>query len=212
MNVIKTVNWRFRKTLTFLSVLLICLSLSSCRDGKVDSGCYWGPIPNQKKLEELKAMGVKTIVNCRMNPLVKKEEQARKLGMNFVHIKTGLFVAPGEPEIKKFLAVIHDPDMRPVYICDQVARDRTQFYAGVYGMVAQDWDAEKASWKMYRNGLRHWWPWFYKYKDVVKEYEDEIHGKTAFGDLKNISVESFEIEKEKERNQKESLSSMNSHH
>ncbi|MBX9667013.1 MAG: hypothetical protein K2X93_05305 [Candidatus Obscuribacterales bacterium] len=28
---------------------------------------------------------------------------------------------------------------------------------------------------MYKHGLRRWWTWFYKYKGVVKEYEDEIH-------------------------------------
>ncbi|MBY0358336.1 MAG: hypothetical protein K2W82_10080 [Candidatus Obscuribacterales bacterium] len=160
-------------------ILFACFTLSGCRDGKVDSGCYWGPIPNHKKLEKLKALGVKTIVNCRMNPLVEKEKEVRAMGMNFVHIRTGLFEAPGEEEIRKFLNVARNPEMRPLYICDQVARDRTQFYAGVYGMVAQDWSAEYASWRMYRNGLRHWWPWFYKYKDVVKEYEDRIHDKTA---------------------------------
>lgn len=157
-------------------VSLTCLMLSSCRSGEVDSQCLWGPIPSDKKLVALKAQGVKTIINCRLNRLPDKEKMAAQLGLNYVHIPTGLFEPPGEEQIRQFLTVIRDPNNRPVYICDQVARDRTQFYAAVYGMDAYKWPAEKASKTMYRNGLRHWWPWFYKYKHVVKKYEKDIHG------------------------------------
>lgn len=129
-------------------------------------------------MKELKAMGVKTIVNVRLNRLKGKEKIAKEIGLNWVHIPTGLFEAPGEEQIKQFVAVANDPNMTPIYICDQVARDRTQFYAAVHGMVTEKWPAEKASKAMYLNGLRHWWPWFYKYKDVVKQYEPEIYGET----------------------------------
>ena len=161
----------------------MCLSLTSCRDGQVDEGCYWGPIPTKmERLKELKDKGVKTIVVCRLNPTTRVENNAHELGMNFVHIPTGLFVNPSEENIQKFVKVARDPALRPLYICDQVARDRTQFYAGIYGMVSQKWTADHASYQMYRNGLRHWWPWFYKYRHIIKDDEQEIHGETAFKD------------------------------
>lgn len=159
-----------------LIVLVAGIILCACRSGEVDSQCLWGPIPSDKKLADLKARGVKTIINCRLNRLPGKEKVAKELGLNYVHIPTGLFEPPTEEHIRQFLTVVRDPDKRPVYICDQVARDRTQFYAAVYGMDAYKWPAEKASKQMYRNGLRHWWPWFYKYKHVVKKYEKDIHG------------------------------------
>lgn len=160
----------------FVIIVLACIALTGCRSGEVNSLVLWGPIPSQKKMVELKAQGVKSIVNCRLNRLVKKEKQANEIGLNWVHIPTGLFIAPGDAEITQFVKVMNDPTMTPVYICDQVARDRTQFYAAVGGMVTEKWPAEKASKAMYLNGLRHWWPWFYEYKNVVKEYEPVIHG------------------------------------
>ncbi len=160
----------------FVIIVLACIALTGCRSGEVNSMVLWGPIPSQKKMVELKALGVKTIVNCRLNRLVKKEKQANEIGLNWVHIPTGLFISPGDAEITQFVKVMNDPTMTPVYICDQVARDRTQFYAAVGGMVTEKWPAEKASKAMYLNGLRHWWPWFYNYKNVVKEYEPVIHG------------------------------------
>lgn len=164
-----------RMPVYFALIVMACLALTGCRSGEVNSLTYWGPIPNHKKMVELKKQGVKTIVNCRLNRLVGKEKQANEIGLNWVHIPTGLFEPPGEEQIGQFVKVMNDPNMTPVYICDQVARDRTQFYAAVGGMVTEKWPAEKASKAMYLNGLRHWWPWFYKYKDVVKNYEGQIH-------------------------------------
>lgn len=174
---------KFQKATAVVRNMLLCgltaLLLCGCRDGMVDTGCYWGPIPHGKRLIALKREGVKTLVVVRLNPLPKLEAQARALGMNYVHIPTGLFVSPPEEGIRKFVEVARNPEMRPLYVTDQVARDRTQFYAGIYGMVAEDWTAERASWQMYRNGLRHWWPWFYKFKDIVKADEGFIRGKPS---------------------------------
>jgi protein tyrosine phosphatase (PTP) superfamily phosphohydrolase (DUF442 family) len=165
-----------RMPVYFVLIVLACIALTGCRSGEVNNMVYWGPIPNQKKMVELKAQGVKSIINCRLNRLPKLEKKANEIGLNWVHIPTGLFISPGEEQIKQFVTVMNDPSMTPVYVCDQVARDRTQFYAAVGGMVTEKWPAEKASKAMYLNGLRHWWPWFYDYKNVVKEHEAMIHG------------------------------------
>lgn len=170
----------FAMSLQILCASLLCFALTGCRDGQIDEGCYWGPIPSEKRLKELKQIGIKTIVLCRLNSLKKEKKMTEDLGMNYVHIPTGLFVSPPEEGIEKFVEVARNPALRPLYICDQVARDRTQFYAGIYGMVAEKWSADQASNQMYRNGLRHWWPWFYKYRRIIKDDEGEIHGQTAF--------------------------------
>lgn len=157
----------------------LCAFLSGCRAGQVDEGCYWGPIPDQKMLQQLKAEGVRTIVLVRLNPMPGLQKRISAAGLKYAHVPTGLFTSPPEEGIKKFLTVIHNPELRPVYVCDQLARDRTQLYAGIYGMAADNWSAETASWQMYRNGLRHWWPWFYKYKRIVKNDEREIRGELS---------------------------------
>jgi hypothetical protein len=162
---------------------LLCITLTGCRGGQVDEGCYWGPIPGPARLAELKAQGIRTVINCRLNPLPALAAECRRLGLNYVHIPTGLFRSPPQAGIEKFLEVAADPDYRPVYICDQVARDRVQFYAGIYGMMSQGWSARRASWQMYRNGLRHWWPWFYKYKHIVAEQEQQIHSRSFRRDV-----------------------------
>jgi hypothetical protein len=175
---IKTRSFRsevFRSAFIVSAAICSALGLSACRDGSVDETCYWGPIPNEKRMEILKLRGVKTIVMVRLNPMHKVEENARRLGINYVHIPTGLFTAPPDEGIKQFVEIARNPANQPLYICDQVARDRTQFYAGLYGMLHEGWSADRASWQMYRNGLRHWWPWFYKYHRIAREHEEEIH-------------------------------------
>lgn len=148
--------------------------LSACRSGQVDQDCLWGPMPNHERLLELRRIGVKTIVVCRLNPMKEKEKEARALGMNFVHLPTGLFKSPSENSINKFIATINDPSLKPIYVTDQVARDRAQFFAAIYGMSAKGWSSEEANWHMYRNGLRHWWPWFYKYKNILGMHAESI--------------------------------------
>jgi protein tyrosine phosphatase (PTP) superfamily phosphohydrolase (DUF442 family) len=163
----------------FLVLSFACLTLSSCQSDEVDQYCLWGPDPSHEKLAELKARGVKTIVNVRLNPMKGKEDEARRLGMRYEHIPTGLFKPPTKAHIDKFLTIVRNPDNLPIYICDQVAHDRVQFYAAVYGMHAHKWSAKKGSEVMYKHGLRRWWPWFYKYKGVVKKYEADIQSDTA---------------------------------
>lgn len=163
-----------RRSKAVLVAMAAASCTSACRDGNVDETCYWGPIPNQTRMQELKNRGIKTLVMVRLNPMQKVEANARSLGINYVHIPTGLFVSPPEDGINKFVEVASNPANHPLYICDQLARDRTQFYAGLYGMVHKGWTADRASWQMYRNGLRHWWPWFYKYHSVAKQHEEEI--------------------------------------
>lgn len=170
------IGFEQRLPVYFILMVLACFALTGCRSGQVNEVVHWGPIPNAKKMVKLKEEGIKTIVNCRLNRLPKLEAKANEIGLNWVHIPTGLFLPPGDEEITAFLNVVNDKSMTPIYICDQVARDRTQFYAAVGGMATEKWPAEKASKAMYLNGLRHWWPWFYKYKDVVKHYEPQIHG------------------------------------
>lgn len=158
-----------------LALLAVAFSLSGCQEGQLDSMCLWGPQPNEERVIELKSRGVKTIINVRLNKMQQLEETTKAHGMNYVHIPTGVFKPPEKRHIQQFLDVVKDPSKRPVYVCDQVAHDRTQFYVGVYGMAQHKWSAERASEEMYKNGLRRWWPWFYKYKGVVAENEAGIH-------------------------------------
>jgi protein tyrosine phosphatase (PTP) superfamily phosphohydrolase (DUF442 family) len=145
------IGFEQRLPVYFILLVVACIALTGCRSGQVNEVVHWGPIPNAKKMVKLKQDGVKTIVNCRLNRLPKLERKANEIGLNWVHIPTGLFLPPGDEEITAFLNVINDKTMTPIYICDQVARDRTQFYAAVGGMATEKWPAEKASKAMYLN-------------------------------------------------------------
>lgn len=154
------------------------LTLTACRGGgQIDENVYWGPIPSKERLAELQQLGVKTIVDCRQRPIRKKRAAARAAAhnMNYVLLKTGLYMSPSEECIDKFVEIIKEPKNCPIYVCDVAAKDRTQFYLAIYRMVKKRWTAEAASYQMYRGGLRHWWPWFYKYKDILKAHEVAFH-------------------------------------
>lgn len=127
-------------------------------------------------MNELEHLGVKTMVDCRQRPNHKLEnaQLCEKHHIQYIFLKTGLYKNPDEAVMDKFVTMISDPKNLPIYVCDVAAKDRTQFYLAVYRIAKNKWTAEDASWKMYRSGLRHWWPWFYKFPDVLKAHEDKF--------------------------------------
>lgn len=144
---------------------------------------YWGTIPGEKEMLKLKEMGVKTLINVRTNPLKGHERMANKLGLRFVHIKTGVVLPPQEREIGKFLSFVSNPEDRPIYIFCTLGTDRTCYYVAAYRIAIDGWTVEQAARELDAHGLKHWWPTFREYDDALKANENLLHrlGKAWLG-------------------------------
>ncbi len=158
-------------------LVLMCLAVfvfqSGCEIKKVSDGLYRGPYVNKKRLVELKKLGIKTIVNVRLNPHKDSQKMAKEMGIKWVHIPSGVFIAPREKEWDQFLSIIEDPANKPVYLTCTIGADRTGFYVALYRLAEQHWQRDEAVSEL-REGFSPWWrAWyaFYYYPKELKNWE-----------------------------------------
>jgi len=110
---------------------------------KVDDGFYRGSDPSGA-LEELKKLGIKTIVNFRYLDKHDYEARARSAGFDYYWIAFRPSEAPTRGQVKQFLEIVMDPARRPVYIHCAQGIDRTGLMAGIYRIEHDGWTNEQA--------------------------------------------------------------------
>lgn len=173
----KIIDGSGKASTNLLFQLLLCVLLPGTvpitHMQKISDILYRGSEPGVNELERLKAQGIKTIVSCRTNPEKSKARLAEKLGMNFINIPTGVFIAPGTKEINVFLRLVHNPANQPVYVSCIIGTDRTSVYVAAYRVVDQHYTYEQACADMKKNHLKPWWYSFRQYKKVVRQYADD---------------------------------------
>ncbi|HEY9784005.1 MAG TPA: hypothetical protein V6D17_01295 [Candidatus Obscuribacterales bacterium] len=132
---------------------------------------YSGSIPSRKAMHELKALGIKSIINLRTNSLKGKAALAKELGMNYYHIPTGVFLVPNSADTEAFLRIMSDERNLPAYVFCTLGTDRTAYYVGTYRVACQGWSADRAFQEMRKQGLKGWWPVFRKYDHGLRNLE-----------------------------------------
>jgi len=114
------------------------------RAARVNSGLYRGGLPGEEGLAALKKLGVKTIVDLHAhyeNDSYPKKAEA--LGFNYVamHLDEK---PPSEEIVKKFLAIVADPDSCPVFVHCKRGKIRTSVLLAVYRMRCEGWTNQDA--------------------------------------------------------------------
>ena len=112
--------------------------------GKVNDNYFRGSQPTHPQMAQLKAMGIKTIVDLRKDFVPGAREWARELGLNYFNIP----LLPGRPATKQqteyFLSLVNDPANFPVYVHCRGGSHRTGALTGVYRITHDGWTAEQA--------------------------------------------------------------------
>ena len=124
----------------------------------VAPGIWRGAAPTDAGLKQLKAMGVKTIIDLRISPkLVKKESaEARRMGFQWINLPMGA-EAPTPAQVKTFLATLDLAPNEPVFVHCQHGADRTGCMVGIYREVKQGWDFPKTWAEMRQDGFDPRW-------------------------------------------------------
>jgi protein tyrosine phosphatase (PTP) superfamily phosphohydrolase (DUF442 family) len=117
---------------------------------EVAPGIYRGAAPTTEGLEKLKAMGVKTIIDLRIEKKGQKEEAATaaELGLDRLRIPLGR-EAPTKKQVATYLETLDNPAKRPVFIHCQYGADRTGAMVGIYRVTREGWDFDR-TWKEMR--------------------------------------------------------------
>src|SRR5690349_16008393 len=136
--------------------------LSVPRFVEVQSGLYRGGQPTINGFEDLKKMGIRTVVNLRVDDSERKSVEA--LGMKYVHIPIDmpLLQRPWreipDKSVDDFLRTVNDPANQPVFVHCQRGADRTGTIIALYRVRVDNWQAAKAYDEARDIGLR----WMYR--------------------------------------------------
>ena len=133
---------------------------------KVSDNLYRGAQPGKKGFEELKKLGIKTIVNFRNSE--KDWKHIKGMGFNYYHLPVNTLF-PKREKFERFLEIAAKPENWPVFVHCKRGADRTGTAAALYRVKIQNWDKEKAIDEMV-NGGYHFNKIYIQLKRFIREF------------------------------------------
>src|SRR5438477_5499594 len=137
----------------------------------VSAGVYRGRRPDQATLRNLKALGVRTVLDLENdNSVVASEKKAvGALGMNFISEPMSGFWSPNDGEVNQIEAIMADASRRPLFVHCQQGEDRTGLIVGHFQVFRQHWKPGDAYREMIAKG-------FHKALFLLNHYYEEKTG------------------------------------
>jgi protein tyrosine phosphatase (PTP) superfamily phosphohydrolase (DUF442 family) len=111
---------------------------------EVAPGLYRGGQPSAEGVAWLKSLGVKTVLNLRHYHGDTEQQQVESVGLRYERIAMTSRDAPTPEQVARFLAIVRDPALRPVYIHCEHGVDRTGTMMAVYRMEDEGWSNAEA--------------------------------------------------------------------
>jgi protein tyrosine/serine phosphatase len=114
--------------------------------GEINSHLYRGAAPSPAALEELRALGVKVIVDLRLPGEGPEAEslKVRSLGMKYVNVPLAAWSPPTRAQIEQVLLLLYSSDSEPVFIHCRRGKDRTGTVLACYRIQHDNWDNRRA--------------------------------------------------------------------
>jgi protein tyrosine phosphatase (PTP) superfamily phosphohydrolase (DUF442 family) len=127
------------------------MNLAGCPNlCKVSDTLYRGAQPTQEGFENLKKLGIKTVVNLRDHH--SDQELLGTTGLRYVPIPIDTWDIQTQTVVD-FLRVASDPNAAPVFVHCQHGADRTGTMVAAYRMVIQNQEQNKAIGEMIYGGF-----------------------------------------------------------
>ena len=124
------------------------MAVSEIKDfGKVNEYLYRGAQPKEEGIEELKKLGIDTIVDLRgeRHGLMEKERaHAEWLGMRLVSIPGTGWTAPRDEQIARFFSLASETPRRKIFVHCWFGGDRDGMFVAAYRIAFDGWTAEEA--------------------------------------------------------------------
>ena len=128
--------------------------------GHVNDFLYRGAQPLPAGIQELKNLGITTIVDLRgENPAQRDSErqQAESLGIRFVNIPVSGWNAPSNEQVAQFLSLFRNNPKEKVFVHCRFGDDRTGVFVATYRMAYEGWLPAQAMNEMYFFGFNGLW-------------------------------------------------------
>jgi protein tyrosine/serine phosphatase len=147
--------------------------------GEISPVYYRGSLPKGSNVDELAALGVKTVIDLTGDDGDPGEQAAvERAGMSYVHIAMTTRQSPTADQLAEFLKVANDPASQPVYVHCVGGRHRTGVMTAAYRMTHDGWSSERsfAEMKQYKFGADFLHP---EFKAFVYAYPSATAAATA---------------------------------
>jgi tyrosine-protein phosphatase SIW14 len=156
--------------------------------GKINDSLYRGAQPNAQGLEELKKLGITTIVDLRAEDRPKSEwekKEAERLGIHFLQIPVAGFAAPTNEEVVQFLSLTRDPQQK-IFVHCLLGEDRTGVFIATYRMSVQRWPVTQVLHEMNSFGFNGFW--HPAMKAFVRDFPARLSSAPAFASLQDAKL------------------------
>jgi len=138
---------------------------------KVSDDLYRGAQPSVEGMEQLKKLGIKTVVNLRS--LHSDRDEIGDTGLAYEHIRMKTW-DPDTKDVVRFVKIVTDSNRTPVFVHCQRGADRTGMMCAIYRIAVQGWNGEDAMEEMTKGGFGFYSGWQDLVDYVLKLDVDEI--------------------------------------
>ncbi len=136
--------------------------------GVVDGKLFRGDQPKGDEFRQLKALGVKTVIDLRLDAKKDSRELAEAAGLVYVNIPIDDSKRPSDQDVATFFKVIDEMD-GAAYVHCAGGRHRTGSMIAVYRMTQNGWNVDQAYQEMLNYDFYTRWG-HGGFKDFVFEY------------------------------------------
>ncbi len=140
--------------------------------GRMDERFYRGAQPKEDDFKDLAAIGIKTIIDLRADPLAYERTAAEAAGMTYVNIPMVGKKYPTEEATKAFLKLTSNPQTGKFYVHCAGGRHRTGAMGAVYRYEFYDWNYDQVYKEMKQFDFYTAWG-HGSFKDFVRDYYNQ---------------------------------------
>ena len=112
--------------------------------GKVNENYYRGSQPDATQFQDLKRLGVKTVIDLRKDKVEEASQWAQAAGLQYINIPLTTKRAATEDQSSHFLKLVNDPANWPIYVHCKGGRHRTGEMTAIYRITRDGWTAHQA--------------------------------------------------------------------
>ena len=110
----------------------------------MDDRFYRGAQPDESDYKDLKALGVKTVIDLQDHPSNYEKRDVEALGMRYVNIPMSDSSYPKQDSVDAFLKLVKDPATGTMFVHCAGGRHRTGVMGAVYRFNVNHWNLDQA--------------------------------------------------------------------
>jgi len=166
------------------------ITIPGIRDAaKVNDFLFRGSQPGEQGLEELKKLGITTIVDLRgelRGRADAEKEQAEALGMRVVVIPASGWSPPSDDQVIQFFQLLQEEPREKLYVHCWLGDDRTGVFIATYRIAFQHWNPADAIREMDHFHFKGFW--HPSMKTYIRNFPAHLAASPVFAPFRSRSV------------------------